>query len=179
MGALPAHLERMRTHPDIAGEVLRLEYTAMSLNPNAKLYGRRSLLEFFDRARSRDRACLEAFDRELDVPWALYRVRRLFLVSADGGRRPVMRSTERVDIGRPRQLARRLISVSQRHGIDVEHDPVYGRARAWLSPRGTARPMAEELFAAAPARVIDKQDDNFEPHWRALTSSPTAQLPLD
>ncbi|MFJ8158511.1 hypothetical protein [Streptomyces sp. NPDC094468] len=28
MGALPAHLERMRSHPDIAGEVLRLEYTA-------------------------------------------------------------------------------------------------------------------------------------------------------
>ncbi|MFF1276961.1 hypothetical protein ACFVZC_26660 [Streptomyces marokkonensis] len=30
MGALPARLERMRSHPDIAGEVLRLEYTAMS-----------------------------------------------------------------------------------------------------------------------------------------------------
>ncbi|MEU0047282.1 hypothetical protein [Streptomyces werraensis] len=48
MGALPAHLERMRSHPDIAGEVLRLEYTAMSLNPNARLYGKRSLLELLD-----------------------------------------------------------------------------------------------------------------------------------
>jgi hypothetical protein len=178
MGALPAHLERMRTHPDIAGEVLRLEYTAMSLNPNAKLYGRKTLLEFFDRSRPRDRACLEAFERELDMPWALYRVRRLFLVSADGGRRPVMRSTERVDIGRPHQLAGRLISVSERHGVDVEHAPVYGRARAWVRPRGTAWPMAEELFATAPARVIDKQDKNFEPEWHALTSGSTAQLPL-
>ncbi|MFP1630061.1 hypothetical protein ACLB9X_34200 [Streptomyces sp. 5K101] len=51
MGALPAHLERMRSHPDIAGEVLRLQYTAMSLNPNAKLYGRKTLLEMFDRSR--------------------------------------------------------------------------------------------------------------------------------
>lgn len=76
MGALPAHLERMRSHPDIAGEVLCLEYTAMSLNPHAKLYGRRSLLELLDRSRPRDRACLEAFERELDVPWALYHVRR-------------------------------------------------------------------------------------------------------
>lgn len=69
MGSLPAHLERMRSHPEIAGEVLRLEYTAMSLNPNAKLYGRKTLLEFFDRTQPRDRACLEAFERELDMPW--------------------------------------------------------------------------------------------------------------
>lgn len=108
MGALPAHLERMRSHPDIAGEVLRLEYTAMSLNPNAKLYGRKTLLEMFDRSRPRDRACLEAFERELEMPWALYHVRRLFLLSDSGKRRPVMRSTERVDLGRPQQLARRL-----------------------------------------------------------------------
>lgn len=178
MGSLPAHLERMRSHPDIAGEVLRLEYTAMSLNPNAKLYGKRTLLEFFDPSQPRDRACLQAFERELDMPWALYRVRRLFLLSASGVRRPVMRSTERVDLGRPRQLARRLISVSERHGVDVECDPVYGRARSWVRPRREARPMAEELFATAPARVIDKQDKNFEPEWDALISGSTAQLPL-
>lgn len=68
MGALPAHMERMHSHPDIAGEVLRLEYTAMSLNPNAKLYGRKTLLELFDPTQPRDRACLEAFQRELDMP---------------------------------------------------------------------------------------------------------------
>ncbi|NUK21656.1 hypothetical protein [Streptomyces lunaelactis] len=178
MGSLPAHLKRMRSHPDIAGEVLRLEYTAMSLNPNAKLYGKRTLLEFFDPAVSRDRACLEAFERELDMPWALYHVRRLFLLSADGERRPVMRSTERIDLGRPRQLARRLVSVSERHGVDVEHDPVYGRARSWVRPRRETWPMAEELFVTAPARVIDKQDKNFEPQWDALVSGRTAQLPL-
>jgi 3'-phosphoadenosine 5'-phosphosulfate sulfotransferase (PAPS reductase)/FAD synthetase len=178
MGALPAHLERMRSHPGIAGEVLRLEYTAMSLNPNARLYGRRSLLELFDPAMPRDRACLEAFERELDMPWALYRVRRLFLLSGSGKRRPVMRSTERVDLGRPHQLAGRLISVSERHGVDVEHDPVYGCARVWLRPRGTAWLMAEELFTTAPAHVIDKQDDSFEYEWHALLSDATAQLPL-
>ncbi|MDQ1051625.1 hypothetical protein [Streptomyces sp. V4I2] len=145
MGSLPAHMERMRTHPGIAGEVLRLEYTAMSLNPNAKLYGKKSLLELFDPTQERDQACLEAFQRELDSPWALYRVRRLFLLSADGGHRPVMRSTERIDLGRPAQLAHKLTAVSQRFGIDVERDHQYGRARAWLRPRRPAKPMAEEL----------------------------------
>ncbi|MEU6511032.1 hypothetical protein [Streptomyces sp. NPDC046942] len=178
MGALPAHLERMRSHPDIAGEVLRLEYTAMSLNPNAKLYGRKSLLELFDPAKPRDRACLEAFERELDMPWALYHVRRAFLLSDSGKRRPVMRSTERVDLGRPQQLARRLVSVSARHRVDVEHDPVYGRARAWVRPRRAAWPMAEELFATAPARVINKQDKGFERAWDALLRGSSAQLPL-
>ncbi|MFD9280218.1 hypothetical protein ACFWD7_23420 [Streptomyces mirabilis] len=41
----------------------------------------------FDPTQARERACLEAFERELDMPWALYRVRRLFLLSGDGGHR--------------------------------------------------------------------------------------------
>lgn len=89
-----------------------------------------------------------------------------------------MRSTERVDLGRPQQLARSLITKSERHRVDVEHDPVYGRARAWFRPRRENWPMAEELFATAPARVIDKQDKNFEPTWAALISGSTGQLPL-
>ncbi|MFG3133647.1 hypothetical protein ACGFZU_38875 [Streptomyces tendae] len=105
-------------------------------------------------------------------------LRRLFLLSEGGRRRPVKRSTERVDLGRPHQLAGRLISVSERHGVDVEHDPVYGRVRAWVRPRAKGRPMAEELFATAPARVINKQDKNFEQLWDALISGSAAQLPL-
>ncbi|MFJ4748899.1 hypothetical protein [Streptomyces albogriseolus] len=38
--------------------------------------------------------------------------------------------------------------------------------------------MAKELFATAPARVIDKQDQNFEPQWHALASGSTTQFPL-
>ncbi|MFI9040930.1 hypothetical protein [Streptomyces sp. NPDC053726] len=179
MGSRPAHLERMRSHPEIAGEVLRLEYTAMSLNPNARLYGKNSLLEFFDRSRPKDRACLEAFERELAVPWALYHVRRLFLLSDSGRRRPVMRSTERVDLGRPQQLARRLATVSEQHGVAVEHDPAYGRARTWVRPRGETWPMAEELFVTAPAHVVDKQDQHFERDWAALMPGCPSQPPLE
>ncbi|MCX5328067.1 hypothetical protein [Streptomyces sp. NBC_00140] len=132
----------------------------------------------FDRSQPRDRACLEAFERELDMPWALYHVRRLFLLSAAGERRPVMRSTERLDVGRPQQLSRRLLAVAERRGFDAEHDPLYGRARSWVRPRANAWPMAEQLFTTAPARVIDKQDTNFEQEWAAHLAGPTAQLPL-
>ncbi len=55
---------------------------------------------------------------------------------------------------------------------------MYGRARAWVRPRAQGWPMAEELFATAPARVINKQDKNFEQHWDALVSGSAAQLPL-
>lgn len=179
MGSLPAHLERMRTHPDIAGKVLRLEYTAMSLNPNAKLYGEKSLLELFDGSQPRDRACLDAFERELAADWALYRVRRLFLLSDKGERRPVMRSTERVELGEPSRLAQRVAAKAKEHGVEAVTDPAYGRSRYWVRPRSAAWPMAEELFTTAPANVIDKADENFEPQWRDLVDGPPAvQLEL-
>ncbi|GGX46492.1 hypothetical protein [Streptomyces noursei] len=179
MGSRPAHLERMRSHPDIAGKVLRLEYTAMSFNPNAKLYGKDTLLQFFDRSMPRDRACLESFERELDTEWALYRVRRLFLLSGSGARRPVMRSTERVRLGDPQQMAHRVVAQAAKHGVEVDREPLYGRARCWLRPRSATWPMAEELFTSAPAHVIDKQDDNFEAQWHELVDESAAtQLSL-
>jgi hypothetical protein len=178
MGALPAHLARMRQHPDIAGEVLRLEYTAMGLNPNARLFGRRSLLEQFDPDRADDRRVLTAFEDELDCPWALYHVRRILPASAKdpGMRGRAKRSVQRIDIGRPGPLGRRLKSLSDRHGVPVESDP-YGRTRAWVRTRGTVLPVTEELFVTGPARVRDKQTSGFEAAWRAAVGDPSTQLP--
>ncbi|MFD9654875.1 hypothetical protein [Streptomyces mirabilis] len=68
--------------------------------------------------------------------------------------------------------------MSQRHGIEVERDHLYGRARTWLRPRRAGWPMAEELLTTAPARVIDKQDKSFEMEWHALISGASSQLPL-
>ncbi|MFE2964111.1 hypothetical protein ACFXKC_10640 [Streptomyces sp. NPDC059340] len=101
MGAMDAHLDRMRAHPDIAGRVPRLEYTSVSLNPQAKLFGRRSLLDQFDPGRGEDRPVLAAFEEELTCPWALYHVRRILPVSkADPTRRGLpMRSVKRVHVG--------------------------------------------------------------------------------
>ncbi|WP_256122548.1 WhiB family transcriptional regulator [Streptomyces sp. LUP47B] len=71
------------THPHPAAALQAVACTAQS-------YGRKTFLELFDPTRPRDRACLEAFKRELDMPWALYHVRRLFLLSEDGRRRPAL-----------------------------------------------------------------------------------------
>ncbi|AVZ70911.1 hypothetical protein SLUN_00130 [Streptomyces lunaelactis] len=170
MGALPTHLERMRRHPDIAGRVLRLEYTSVSLNPNARLFGKRSLLDQFAPARPEDRQVLDAFEQELDCTWALYHVRRILPVSKTNPavRAPALRSVERVDLGRPAQLGRWLSSHSEHHGFPVETDCRFGRTRVWLRQRGATAPTAEELFVTAPAHVRDKQQDRFETEWRAV-----------
>ncbi|MGW7261609.1 hypothetical protein [Streptomyces sp. NPDC054834] len=83
--------------------------------------------------------------------------------------------------GRPRQfmvMCEKSRCSTERHRVDIEHDPVYGRARSWVRPRAKAWPMAEELFATAPARVINKQDEALEEEWDALLSGAAAQLPL-
>ncbi|MER6030656.1 hypothetical protein [Streptomyces sp. NPDC001851] len=169
MGAMDAHLDRMRAHPDIAGRVLRLEYTSVSLNPQAKLFGRRSLLEQFDPGRVADWPVLAAFQEELDCPWALYHVRRILPVAkADPTRRGrAMRSVERVDVGRAAALGQRLRSVSERHGVPVEVDERYGRVRAWVQRRGPTLPTVEELMVTAPFHVRDKQVPHFEREWAA------------
>ncbi|WP_329375762.1 hypothetical protein [Streptomyces sp. NBC_01483] len=171
MGALPAHLERMRAHPEIAGWVLRLEYTSVSLNPQAKPFGRRSLLEQFDPGRGEDRPVLAAFEEELTCPWALYHVRRLLPVSrADPTRRGrAMRSVERVHVGRASAVGRRLRTVSERHGYPVEVDERHGRVRTWMRRRESELPTVEELMVTAPYHVQSKQVPRFEREWRVAS----------
>ncbi|MGI5380678.1 hypothetical protein ACQEV2_42125 [Streptomyces sp. CA-251387] len=139
---MAAHLDRMRAYPDIAGRVLRLEYTSVSLNPKAKLFGRHCLLEKFDPSRPADRPVLAAFEEELACPWALYHVRRILPVAkADPTRRGrALRSVERVDVGRASALGWRLRSISEWHGVPVEVDERYGRVRAWVQRRGPDLP---------------------------------------
>ncbi|MFF4755243.1 hypothetical protein ACWD5R_35165 [Streptomyces sp. NPDC002514] len=169
MGAMDAHLDRMRAHLEIAGRVLRLEYTSVSLNPKARLFGRRSLLEQFDPGRAADRPVLAAFEEELACPWALYHVRPILPVAkADPTRRGrAMRSVERIDVGRASALGRRLQSVSERHSVPVEVDERYGRVRAWVQRRGPALPTVEELMVTAPFQVRDKKVPHFEREWAA------------
>ena len=169
MGAMEANLQRMRVFPDIAGRVLRLEYVATALNPRAKLFGKRSLLEQFDPDVPGDRPVLEAFARELDCPWALYRVRRILRVAKDdpARRAPAMRSVEQLDLGTRARVGRRLERISARRGVPVETDPAYGMVRAWVRRRREVLPTVEELMVTAPAYVRDKQRRSFEAEWAA------------
>ncbi|HLL32382.1 MAG TPA: hypothetical protein VK545_00505 [Streptomyces sp.] len=168
MGAMEANLRRMRTFPGIAGRVLRLEYTAMALNPRARLFGDRSLLEQFDADAAEDRPVLEAFGRELDCRWALYHVRRVLPASKDDPRRraPALRSVREVASGTREEMAGRLVRGAARRGLAVEEDE-RGMVRVWLRRRGEGFPAVEELVVTAPAYVRDKQQKRFEDVWAA------------
>ncbi|MZE80918.1 hypothetical protein GTY57_29405 [Streptomyces sp. SID5475] len=177
LGALPAHLQRMRAFPDIAGRVLRLEYTAMRLNTNGRLFGRRSLLEMFEPA---DQEVLTAFARELDCLWASYRVRRILPASRSNpqARAPALRAVERSRTGTRRELGRELRRRAARLGLPVEEDPAGGSVRVWLRRRGNGFPAVEEFWVTAPAHVHSKQQDRFEAEWAAHTDGQQLVFPL-
>ncbi|MFB6629939.1 hypothetical protein ACFCWY_08595 [Streptomyces sp. NPDC056362] len=73
-----AHEERLRRHPRIAADVLRMEYVSQALNERVALYGTTSL-----RGRltedGRNRAVMDEFVRSLEAaPHAVYEVRRIY-----------------------------------------------------------------------------------------------------
>ncbi|MET7474700.1 hypothetical protein ABZT17_10135 [Streptomyces sp. NPDC005648] len=171
---MDAHLDLMRAHPDIAGRVLRLEYTSVSLNPQARLFGRRSLLEQFDPGRAADRPVLAAFKEKLACPWALYHVspdpaRR------EGGADPAQAGDALGGASRrgpgihSRPEAAERLGAARRPPVEV--DARSGRVRAWIQQRGPELPTVEELMVTAPFHVRDKKVPHFERKWAAHRGS--------
>lgn len=182
MGALPAHLARMRSAPQIAARVLRLEYTATQLNPRARLFGNRSLLQQFDTAAAADRPALEAFASELaEGDWAVYHVRRILPVSrTDPSRRaPALRSVRRWATGSRAAMRRIVQELASRQGLRLEIDTTYDSARAWVRERRPGLPAVEECYTSAPAVVNDKEQERFAYLWAEHTVLPSQQAYLD
>jgi hypothetical protein len=180
MGALPTHLDRLRSYPEIAGRVLRLEYASMRLNPNSRLFGRRSLLEQFDPDRSEDQPVLDAFAAELQAcDWALYHLRRILPVSAADPtvRAQPLRSVRRLRTGDRVHLNRTVERVGSRPGRRIEHERAYGSVRAWRRERGKVLPVTEDFIVTAPAYTMDKQKDVFEEKWAEHTGLQPLSLP--
>jgi hypothetical protein len=172
MGAMAAHLDRMRSYPHIAGRVLRLEFTSMALNPNSRLFGEHSLLEQFDPCSERDSRVLEALEEELAAcPWALYHVRRILPISrTDPSKRaPALRSVHRITTGSVAQVAEAARERAHEHAVAVEENP-RGSVRVWVRTRGAGFPATEELYVTAPAFVHSKQLTRFEAEWAAHTN---------
>ncbi|WP_328491226.1 hypothetical protein [Streptomyces zaomyceticus] len=73
-----AHEERLRAHPRIAADVLRMEYVSQALNERVALYGTASLRGRLTEG-GQNRAVMDAFARSLEVaPHAVYEVRRIY-----------------------------------------------------------------------------------------------------
>ncbi|WP_331757042.1 hypothetical protein OH782_41400 (plasmid) [Streptomyces sp. NBC_01544] len=75
------HEERLRAHPHVAADVLRLEYVSMALNEQMSLYGPAGSLYGRLTEDGRNRAVLKAFQTGLDQSaYAVYEVRRITFV---------------------------------------------------------------------------------------------------
>ncbi|MFD7615280.1 hypothetical protein [Streptomyces sp. NPDC059828] len=73
-----AHEARLRDHPHIAADVLRMEHVAMALNERSSLYGTDSLYRRLTED-GRNHPVLSAFEESLDqAPYAIYEVRRIY-----------------------------------------------------------------------------------------------------
>ncbi|WP_073780596.1 hypothetical protein [Streptomyces sp. MJM1172] len=76
-----AHEQRLREHPHIAADVLRMEHVSMALNERSSLYGSASLYRRLTED-GRNRPVLRAFEELLDqAPYAIYEVRRIFFAA--------------------------------------------------------------------------------------------------
>jgi len=73
-----AHEERLRAHPHVAADVLRMEYVSQALNERQGLYGEKSLRGRLTQD-GRNTAVLDAFALSLEqAPHAVYEVRRIY-----------------------------------------------------------------------------------------------------
>ncbi|NML55091.1 hypothetical protein HHL19_35820 [Streptomyces sp. R302] len=76
-----AHEDRLRRHPRIAADVLRLEYVSQALNEKVALYGTTSLRSRLTED-GRNAAVVEEFARSLArAPHAVYEVRRIYFAA--------------------------------------------------------------------------------------------------
>ncbi|MGW3627606.1 hypothetical protein [Streptomyces sp. NPDC000880] len=76
-----AHEDRLRAHPHIAADVLRMEYVSQALNEKVALYGTTSLRKRLTED-GRNTAVLSAFELSMDqAPYAVYEVRRIYFAA--------------------------------------------------------------------------------------------------
>ncbi|MEE1764465.1 hypothetical protein [Streptomyces sp. SP18BB07] len=76
-----AHEERLRAHPHVAADVLRMEYVSQALNERQALYGEKSLRKRLT-DDGRNTAVLDAFELSLgQAAYAVYEVRRVYFAA--------------------------------------------------------------------------------------------------
>jgi hypothetical protein len=160
-----AALERHREHPDAVAEALMLEHLSLALNPRATLYRDRSLIQI-----TRDDGNQKALDqyesRLASLPWAIYRVRRIY-----AGPGKADRAVERQAVYASHAAATAALRQSAAGG-KAELTELRGMLYAYIERRSAAVfPCREEYFVAAPAIVDDKARHglaHFEVKWRSL-----------
>jgi hypothetical protein len=151
----PDILHRYRQFPEAGADALFLEHVAMAMNELMTLYSRKSLRSVLEKDQNGE--ALRIFQAKLnEVPWSIYRVRRILWAKGKGDRK-----TERLSEGTRNKIVTELL----KQGAQVEDDQV----RLVIRRRGEEYPTIEESLVAAPAVVEEKSRPKFDEHWERLT----------
>ena len=160
-GGIETMLRRYRAYPQHGGYALWLEYTALALNPNMALFGRKTARAVL--TADGNTAALDDCARRLNATdWSVYHVRR---VLPRPPARPA-RSVRAVWTGGRVAALDALTHITRPHGIAATPDGEHWRAYLRRREDHTARPALEEFFTIAPAVVLDKQRASCETLWR-------------
>ncbi|SDT74186.1 hypothetical protein SAMN04489716_6903 [Actinoplanes derwentensis] len=175
--------QRWRNEPDRAEQALRLEYTAVAINPRSLLFGKkRSARQVAILAGLRD--LVEHVDADLAAqPWAIYDVRRAYPARRLDKTKPSglenrdsyakgqgARSLEPVCVGTYDSTRATVLAMGGQP--EGEHQIV----RAWTHRAGPPYPSREAFLVAAPAGVPTKVGPAFPAVWAQAEDTPVAQF---
>ncbi|WP_207926747.1 hypothetical protein [Actinocrispum wychmicini] len=179
----PEQLARFAALPTEAAQHIIDEYVCLALNPRSGLFGPgKSLITRLHRDRATEPITLAAA-RMKTMPWAIYRVRRLYYAPATAAR-----SVDCVLRGGHRTVHTTLTEVSRLADITVtKNEEIAGapvrdgdrdtHRRLWLRrPCDETYPTQEEFYTVAPAQARDKELDGFAVAWAEHTDEALAQL---
>jgi hypothetical protein len=151
------------------------------MNPRGQLYKKEPLYQIV--ANNGNDAAIDLFRAELEtVPWAVYRVRRIYQAKAlyvgtgktrrlagyDPGKKGVARRCveRQADFETSADALQHLSDIAEQHSLDVHtlHDISYAN----VSTCGPTYPTTEEYYVAAPALVETKVRNglaSFDEDW--------------
>jgi hypothetical protein len=160
-GGVETLLRRYRTYPHHGGYTLWLEFTALALNPNMCLFGKKTALSVL--IADGNTAALADYEQRLNASeWAVYHVRRIL---PKPPARPA-RSVRKVWIGGRQAAPQALEQLAQPYGAVLESEGPHSRAYLRQRSDVASYPYVEEFLTIAPAVVVDKQRSSFEAIWR-------------
>jgi hypothetical protein len=158
-GGRPHVLARYAALPQDAAAALYLERLALALNPHMTLFASGSLAVALLADGHDHTEAFRLLEARLNaVPWAVYRVRRVY-----HARGRADRDVRQLATGSRSACAVHLAALAQQRGLTLVDEA--GSQRFWTLRRQGVYPSAEEMFVAAPAEAQDKARQSFGATW--------------
>ncbi len=178
-------LNRQKQYPSETAESMFTERLSLAMNQQGRIYKSQPLYQIV--IDSGNTAAIEAFKTRInDVPWAIYRVRRIYKAKAiregEGKHRRVVshnpnkkgtadRCVEKLEI-RPTETE--AVALLRALAAEQSSEPPYQMHDLWyahLRRCESTYPTSEEFLVAAPANVNTKARygvDYFESRWKEM-----------